>query len=84
MTDPLSLDPILEPQERGRLAFNEDLPHDERFEMFEAHVVGGGKVEATDWMPDEYRTGVLRFVEMHANSELTASRTTTSTLRFEP
>jgi 1,2-phenylacetyl-CoA epoxidase catalytic subunit len=24
----------------------------------------------TDWMPDEYRTSVLRFVEMHANSEL--------------
>ena len=27
-------------------------------------------MEATDWMPDEYRTAVLRFVEMHANSEL--------------
>jgi len=70
MTDPLSLDPILSPQERGRLPFNEDLPHDERFEHFEAHVLAGGKVESTDWMPDEYRTGVLRFVEMHANSEL--------------
>ena len=30
----------------------------------------GGKVEAGDWMPDEYRLQVLRFVEMHANSEL--------------
>ncbi|MEK6719375.1 MAG: 1,2-phenylacetyl-CoA epoxidase subunit PaaA [Chloroflexota bacterium] len=70
MTDPLSLDPVLSPQERGRLPFNEDLPHDERFEHFEAHVLAGGKVESTDWMPDEYRTGVLRFVEMHANSEL--------------
>ncbi len=38
--------------------------------LFEAHVTAGGKVEATDWMPDEYRTAVLRFVEMHANSEL--------------
>ena len=46
------------------------LAHDERFATFEAHVAGGGKVEATDWMPDEYRTAVLRFVEMHANSEL--------------
>jgi len=70
VTDPLSLDPILEPHERGRLPFNEDLPHDERFEHFEAHVIAGGKIEASDWMPDEYRTGVLRFVEMHANSEL--------------
>ena len=70
MTDPLALEPILGPLERGRPAFNDDLPHDERFALFEAHVTGGGKVEATDWMPDEYRTAVLRFVEMHANSEL--------------
>jgi ring-1,2-phenylacetyl-CoA epoxidase subunit PaaA len=41
-----------------------------RREAFFAHVEAGGKVEATDWMPDEYRTAVLRFVEMHANSEL--------------
>ena len=71
MTDPLALDPILPPNERSRPAFNDDeLPHDERFTLFERHVTGGGKVEATDWMPDEYRTQVLRFVEMHANSEL--------------
>ena len=35
-----------------------------------AHVGSGGKVEADDWMPDEYRAAVLKFVEMHANSEL--------------
>ena len=71
MTDPLALDPVLSPQERSRLPFNEDhRSHDERFELFEQHVTSGGKVEATDWMPDEYRTAVLRFVEMHANSEL--------------
>ena len=58
------------PLERSGPAFNDDLPHDERYAQFEAHVAGGGKVEATDWMPDEYRTAVLRFVEMHANSEL--------------
>lgn len=46
--------------------------HDEaeRRAAFFDHVAGGGKVEATNWMPDEYRTAVLRFVEMHANSEL--------------
>jgi ring-1,2-phenylacetyl-CoA epoxidase subunit PaaA len=70
MTDPISLDPILPPRERSRLPFNDDLPHDERHEHFVAHVQAGGKIEATDWMPDEYRTAVLRFVEMHANSEL--------------
>ena len=30
----------------------------------------GGKVEADDWMPDDYRAAILKFVEMHANSEL--------------
>jgi ring-1,2-phenylacetyl-CoA epoxidase subunit PaaA len=71
MTDPLALDPILPPSERSRPAFNDEaLGHDERFELFERHVTSGGKVEAPDWMPDEYRTQVLRFVEMHANSEL--------------
>lgn len=30
----------------------------------------GGLVEATDWMPEEYRDRLLRFIEMHANSEL--------------
>ena len=71
MTDPRALDPILPPLERALVSFNDtDLSHDERYESFEAHVLAGGKVEAADWMPDEYRTAVLRFVEMHANSEL--------------
>ena len=70
MTDPLALDPVLSERERSPLSFAADVPHDERYRIFEAHVVGGGKVEARDWMPDDYRTGVLRFVEMHANSEL--------------
>ena len=43
---------------------------DERLNAFNAHVAGGGKVEPGDWMPDAYRKAVLKFVEMHANSEL--------------
>src|SRR5438552_2187008 len=42
----------------------------ERADAFYAHVMGGGKVEADDWMPADYRAAVLKFVEMHANSEL--------------
>src|SRR5437588_8612096 len=42
----------------------------ERLEAFNRHVASGGKVEPHDWMPDEYRLAVLKFVEMHANSEL--------------
>jgi len=36
---------------------------------FRDYVQAGGKVEASDWMPDDYRAGVLKFLEMHANSE---------------
>jgi ring-1,2-phenylacetyl-CoA epoxidase subunit PaaA len=66
VTDPLALAPIL-PPEPGADGMGTDDP---RADAFLAHVQGGGKVEATDWMPDEYRSAVLRFVEMHANSEL--------------
>jgi ring-1,2-phenylacetyl-CoA epoxidase subunit PaaA len=41
-----------------------------RVEEFTRYVQKGGKVEAGDWMPEEYRMHVLKFVEMHANSEL--------------
>jgi len=41
-----------------------------RVAEFTAYVQRGGKVEVGDWMPEEYRLGVLKFVEMHANSEL--------------
>src|SRR5262245_31927457 len=68
MTDPLALAPILPP---GPVPDEPAQPTpDPRHDAFVAHVQAGGKVEATDWMPDEYRTAVLRFVEMHANSEL--------------
>ena len=70
MTDPLALAPILPEQERGRFTFSDDVRPDERHRSFEAHVLAGHKVEPDDWMPDEYRQEVLRFVEMHANSEL--------------
>jgi ring-1,2-phenylacetyl-CoA epoxidase subunit PaaA len=43
---------------------------DERTEAFLAHIQDGGLVEAGDWMPDEYRARLRKFVEMHANSEL--------------
>jgi len=70
MTDPVALEPILPPLDRTALHQVEELPHEERHDAFVAHIQAGGKVEAGDWMPDEYRLAVLRFVEMHANSEL--------------
>ena len=76
MTDPLALDPVLSPSDRTSTTStsaptrSRDEAYDAWFDRFEAHLAAGGTVEATDTMPDVYRTAVLRFVEMHANSEL--------------
>ena len=43
-------------------------PHSEQ--EFLDFVQSGGLVETADWMPDEYRARLVKFVEMHANSEL--------------
>jgi ring-1,2-phenylacetyl-CoA epoxidase subunit PaaA len=44
--------------------------HEQRVRDFLEHVQAGGKVETDDWMPDDYRARLTKFVEMHANSEL--------------
>jgi ring-1,2-phenylacetyl-CoA epoxidase subunit PaaA len=70
MTDPIALEPLLHELPAASRANERDLTDDERLAAFTAHVHAGGKIEPRDWMPDEYRQAVLRFVEMHANSEL--------------
>ena len=37
---------------------------------FLEYVQSGGQVETDDWLPDEYRAKLIKFIEMHANSEL--------------
>jgi ring-1,2-phenylacetyl-CoA epoxidase subunit PaaA len=39
-------------------------------EAFLEYVQSGGLVETGDWMPDEYRARLIKFIEMHGNSEL--------------
>ncbi|MDQ3669015.1 MAG: 1,2-phenylacetyl-CoA epoxidase subunit A [Actinomycetota bacterium] len=39
-------------------------------EEFREHVQAGGLVETADWMPDDYRAKLTKFIEMHGNSEL--------------
>ena len=46
------------------------MTYEEKLADFNEHIESGGKVEAEDWMPDDYRKGVLKFIEMHANSEI--------------
>lgn len=42
----------------------------ERLEQFMDRIARGAKIEADDWMPDDYRKGALRLIHMHAVSEL--------------
>src|SRR5262245_50903178 len=41
-----------------------------REQEFLEYVQSGGQVETTDWMPDDYRAKLIKFIEMHGNSEL--------------
>jgi ring-1,2-phenylacetyl-CoA epoxidase subunit PaaA len=46
---------------------NED---QEKLEQFMARIERGEKIEATDWMPDDYRRVLLKFIQMHGVSEI--------------
>jgi ring-1,2-phenylacetyl-CoA epoxidase subunit PaaA len=46
------------------------MPYEDRVAEFKARIDAGQKIEAGDWMPDEYRLAALKFIEMHANSEV--------------
>ena len=37
---------------------------------FRACLQEGGQVETGDPMPDDYRKALIKFIEMHGNSEL--------------
>src|SRR5439155_482169 len=43
---------------------------DARTTEFLEYVQSGGQVETTDWLPDDYRAKLIKFIEMHGNSEL--------------
>jgi len=45
-----------------------EIPRDEQ--AFLAYVQAGGQVETTDWLPEDYRSKLIKFIEMHGNSEL--------------
>jgi ring-1,2-phenylacetyl-CoA epoxidase subunit PaaA len=46
------------------------MTYEQRTAAFKARIDAGDKIEATDWMPDSYREAALKFIEMHANSEI--------------
>jgi ring-1,2-phenylacetyl-CoA epoxidase subunit PaaA len=46
------------------------MTYEQNLASFNERIEAGDKIEAEDWMPDDYRMGVLKFIEMHANSEI--------------
>jgi len=42
----------------------------QRAAEFDAWVAEGGRVEPTDWMPDDYRATLVRQIAQHAHSEI--------------
>lgn len=46
------------------------MTYEEKLAKFNERIEAGDKVEAEDWMPDDYRMGLIKFIEMHANSEI--------------
>ena len=46
------------------------MSYESKLAGFAERIEAGAKVETEDWMPDDYRRGVLKFIEMHANSEI--------------
>lgn len=46
------------------------MSNEERLAQFMARIERGEKIEATDWMPDEYRITLVKFMQMHALSEV--------------
>jgi ring-1,2-phenylacetyl-CoA epoxidase subunit PaaA len=42
----------------------------EKLEQFIARIEAGDKIEADDWMPDEYRNTLIKLISMHGMSEI--------------
>lgn len=42
----------------------------EKYEAFMARIEAGEKIEADDWMPEDYRQGLIKLISMHGISEI--------------
>lgn len=47
-----------------------DLTENEKMEAFLARIDRGEKIEADDWMPDDYRNQLIKLISMHGISEI--------------
>lgn len=46
------------------------LTEEQKMERFVARIEAGDKIEADDWMPDEYRFALIKLISMHGISEI--------------
>ncbi|MGZ4106488.1 MAG: 1,2-phenylacetyl-CoA epoxidase subunit PaaA [Tumebacillaceae bacterium] len=44
--------------------------YDEKMAAFLEKIDNGGKIEADDWMPDDYRNQLIKLISMHGMSEI--------------
>ena len=47
-----------------------EITEQEKLEQFIARIEAGDKIEADDWMPDEYRNTLIKLISMHGMSEI--------------
>ncbi|MGI9042762.1 MAG: Phenylacetic acid catabolic protein, partial [Gemmatimonadaceae bacterium] len=46
------------------------MTNDDLNSAFEARIAAGDTIEPKDWMPDRYRTQLIRMMSQHAHSEI--------------
>ena len=70
--EPPGLDRLLDEVDQARQPAPPGPPpaRDDPQARFEALIAADRKIEPGDWMPDAYRTGLLRQLAQHANSEI--------------
>lgn len=52
------------------MTLTKELSEQQLQENFEAHIQAGGKIDADDWMPEEYRLALIKLISMHGISEI--------------
>ncbi|SFC72181.1 ring-1,2-phenylacetyl-CoA epoxidase subunit PaaA [Bacillus sp. OV322] len=51
-------------------AYSERISEEDKFHRFMMKIENGEKIEADDWMPDEYRHTLIKLISMHGISEI--------------
>jgi ring-1,2-phenylacetyl-CoA epoxidase subunit PaaA len=50
--------------------FFQEMTEEQKYGQFMKRINAGGKIEADDWMPDDYRMTLIKLISMHGISEI--------------